>query len=241
MWPFSNNTTLAQSGLFDNFTDFHSHILPGVDDGFQTMDDSLQALRALEQQGVVKIWLTPHVMEDYPNATASLRSRFEELKKAWKGNIELHLASENMLDTLFEQRLGELDLLTIGSEGRHLLVETSYFTPPMNLEELLERTFAAGYFPVIAHPERYRYMERKDYARLREMGCLFQTNLFSVVGAYGETAREKAEWLLEKKMIDVTGTDLHRLQVLENSLQRHTKSKKTLNRILDVASNPVLG
>ena len=115
--------------MFDGFIDWHSHILPGVDDGIKRMSDSLEVLRFYEDLGIRHVWLTPHIMEDYPNTTAELRARFEELKKEWNGKVELHLAAENMLDTLFEERLEAGDFLPIGEDGRHLLVETSYYTP----------------------------------------------------------------------------------------------------------------
>ena len=89
------------------FTDYHSHILPGVDDGVQTMDESLEILRLYEEQGIKSVWLTPHIMEDIPNTTAHLRDRFAELQAAYTGGVQLHLAAENMLDNLFEERLGE--------------------------------------------------------------------------------------------------------------------------------------
>lgn len=211
MWPFKKNISLKDSGMFEGMTDWHSHILPGVDDGIKNIEDSLQVLEAYGQLGIKTVWLTPHIMEDYPNETADLRARFEELKTRYTGNIELHLASENMLDSLFEQRLETNDFLPIGDEGKHLLVETSYYTPPMNMDELLEGIKSIGYFPVLAHPERYRYMDEKDYRKYKEMGIIFQSNFVSLTGGYGKTAQKKAEWLLKNEMVDVYGSDVHRL------------------------------
>lgn len=108
---------------------------PDVDDGVQTMDEALQILGEYERLGVKEVWLTPHIMEDMPNTTQHLRARFVELQSAYQGNIALNLASENMLDNLFEERLNKNDLLPIGKAGKHLLVETSYFNPPDGLAE----------------------------------------------------------------------------------------------------------
>jgi tyrosine-protein phosphatase YwqE len=157
MW-FRKRQTLEESGFFRGFTDWHSHILPGVDDGVQSMDESLQILAEYERLGVKEVWLTPHIMEDIPNTTEKLRDRFMELKAAYQGSIVLNLASENMLDNLFEERLEKNDLLPIGKDGKHLLVETSYFNPPMGLNNILLRIKAKGYYPVLAHLERYLYM-----------------------------------------------------------------------------------
>lgn len=237
MWPFKSVKTLKESGMFSGYVDWHSHILPGVDDGIRNMDDALKVLHNYEELGFRKVWLTPHVMEDYPNTTSSLRDRFAELRSVWDGDVELCLASENMLDTLFEERLAAKDFLPIGDEGRHLLVETSYYTPPICMDEMLEGIKEAGYFPVLAHPERYCYMDESRYIALKERGILFQMNFVSLVGGYGEDARKKAEWLLSKGMIDLTGSDVHRLESIVQSIEKSPRNVKTANFLSDVSKN----
>lgn len=219
MWPFRKKQTLAENGFFHGFTDWHSHILPGVDDGVQTMEESLEILAKYDDFGVREVWLTPHIMEDIPNTTARLRERFRELQDAYKGNITLQLAAENMLDSLFEERLEKNDLLPIGENGNHLLVETSYFNPPMRLRNMLLRIKAKGYYPVLAHPERYVYMRKDEYLQLKTMGVKFQLNLFSLMGMYGKEAQQKANRLQKMGMYEYTGTDIHRLETLETALQ----------------------
>lgn len=215
---------MAQSGFFRGFVDWHCHILPGVDDGVQTMDEALHILAAYERLGIREVWLTPHIMEDIPNPTARLRERFAELLAAYKGNVVLNLAAENMLDKLFEERLEQGDLLPLGKDGRHLLVETSYFNPPMGLDDILRRIQAKGYYPLLAHPERYIYMEENDYVRLKSMHIKFQLNLFSLMDLYGKEARKRAKELLNKGMYDYIGTDLHRIAVLNNLLEKRNPS-----------------
>lgn len=210
MCLFSPKIKIAESGLFDGFTDFHCHILPGVDDGFRKMEDSLEALSLYEAAGIRSVWLTPHIMEDMPNTVEELEQRFDELKKAYTGNVELHLAAENMMDNLFSERLASNNLLPIF--GQRLLVETSYYNPPMDLYSLLRKVKSIGYYPLLAHPERYIYMEDKDYKALREEGVQFQLNLGSLLGAYGETAKSKSEKLLAEGYYSVLGTDLHSLK-----------------------------
>lgn len=214
MWPFSKRITLRDSGIFKGFTDWHSHILPGVDDGVRTMEESLEILRLYEGLGVKTVWLTPHIMEDIPNTTERLRERFTELQAAYSGPITLHLAAENMLDNLFEERLERNDLLPIGGNGDHLLVETSYFNPPMELHDILRRIMAKGYYPLLAHPERYVYMGEPDYRQFKDMGVKFQLNIPSIAGMYGSQIREKALRLLSDKAIDYTGTDIHQYGML---------------------------
>ena len=217
-------------------TDWHSHILPGVDDGFKSIDDSLKAIKELENLGVQHLWLTPHIMEDCPNETKALLRKFEELKLVYEGNVTLHLGSENMLDALFEDRLEANDFLPIGESGTHLLVETSYYNPPMNMTGLLEQVKSKGYHPVLAHPERYQYMDEKDYERLKEMGVMFQANYFSLIGAYGSTAQKKLEWLLKKDMIDLMGSDLHRYKVLVNLIDKSPRKARHLEAMKRVAA-----
>lgn len=219
MWPFRKKQTLEESGFFRGFTDWHCHILPGVDDGVQTMDEALQILAEYERLGVKEVWLTPHIMEDIPNTTEKLRDRFTELRTAYQGSVMLHLASENMLDNLFEERLEKNDLLPIGKDGKHLLVETSYFNPPMGLSNILLRIKAKGYHPVLAHPERYLYMNMSQYQQLKSMNIQFQLNIFSLTGLYGKEIQKRAYLLQKLHFYDYIGTDLHRMSTLQNVMQ----------------------
>ena len=175
MFGFLRNRTIGETGILHGMTDWHCHILPGVDDGFRSLEDSLEALSRYESLGVSEVWLTPHVMEDVPSTTEALKNRFSELCDAYKGPLRLYLAAEYMMDSLFERRLRDRDLLPLGTGGKHLLVETSYFNPPAGLVEILKSIKTAGYFPVLAHPERYMYMDMEDYTgkkcRKRLSGC----------------------------------------------------------------------
>ena len=100
MWPFSSNETIKDSGLLSGFTDWHCHLLPGVDDGVKEKQESLRILDLWQEHGVKQVWLTPHTMDDFPNEPTELQTLFGKLKTEYKGNIELHLASEHMMDSL---------------------------------------------------------------------------------------------------------------------------------------------
>lgn len=203
------------SSLLSGFTDYHSHILPGVDDGVKKMEVSLKVLEQYEHLGIAEVWCTPHIMEDIPNTTEGLKERFAELCEAYKGPIKLHLAAEYMMDGLFQERLEKKDVLVLGEEGNMLLVETSYFTPPMDMDNLLQRIKQKGYYPVLAHPERYVYMDNEKYKGLKNNNIRFQLNLSSLGGAYGSEAKAKALWLLKQKNYDYAGSDLHSLRNIE--------------------------
>lgn len=212
------------SDLFKGIEDCHSHILPGVDDGVQTMEDSLSILAMYEELGVRKLWLTPHIMEDVPNETEELKSRFLELKEEYEKDrknressfapIELSLAAEYMIDGLFSERLAKKDILP-HYLGSHLLVETSYYNPPYNLKETLSAVLSAGYYPILAHPERYVYMDKEDYKDLKRMNVRFQMNLSSLAGMYGKDPVKKARNFLKETSYNFIGSDLHRKTQLE--------------------------
>lgn len=219
-WPFQQKQILAESGILRGMTDYHSHLLPGVDDGVQTVEESLEILRLYEQLGIREVWFTPHIMEDIPNTTAGLRSRFEQFQKRYTGNIRLHLAAEYMLDNLFKERLAHRDLLPIGEEGNHLLVETSYFNPPMDLYGMMEKIKSAGFIPVLAHPERYVYMDKDNYREFKGRQIKFQLNLFSLYGMYGNNVQRKAKWLQDNHFYNYKGTDTHNVDVFMNIIKK---------------------
>ena len=226
---FNRRTSILESGLLQGAVDQHSHILYGLDDGVKTQEDSLAILQFLEEQGVSEVWFTPHVMEDVPNTTEGIRARFEELKAVYAGGLKLHLAAEYMIDTLFEERLSRKDLLEHGSEV--VLVETSAIAPPINLWSVLEQTFKAGYRPLIAHPERYRYMDQGDYRELHNMGCFLQLNLPSIVGFYGESVRQRALYLLDKGWYRMVGSDCHRFRAIQAQYAAKELKKDTVAKL----------
>ena len=245
MWPFTKYYSILDSGFLDGATDWHSHILPGVDDGIRTMESALEVLKYYEETGIREVWLTPHIMEDVPNEPDALRTRFAELCAAYSGPIRLHLAAENMIDTLFDRRFEAGQLLTEihhstenddtipGTAGDMLLVETSYFSPPMAFEDTLDEIRLKGLHPLLAHPERYVYMGRRDYERLKDNGVLFQLNLMSLVGMYGNDAADKASRLLLEGMYDYAGSDLHRLAPWQRAISDPCLNKKEIAALLD--------
>ena len=221
--------SLADSGILRGMTDRHCHVLFGVDDGIRTLEDSLAVLAYDEEVGISEVWCTPHIMEDVPNTTEALRERFEQLRQAYSGPIKLHLAAEYMLDTLFEERFNAGDLLTM--EDNTVLVETSTWNPPSDMTGTLRRIQKAGYRPLLAHPERYRYLNDAGYERFHKMGIHFQLNAGSLVGYYGETAMRKAHDLLAKGWYSEIGSDCHRLASIKEQYARTTLTKDVVARL----------
>ena len=233
MFLLSGKVKVSDSGLLAGFCDYHCHLLPGVDDGVKELRDTLQLLSLWEEHGMREIWFTPHIMEDIPNTTAALKERFATVTAAYKGSITLHLAAENMLDNLFLERLESDDLLTVGTDDRRLLVETSYFNPPMDMEQMVDGIKEHGYTPLLAHPERYQYMDIGDYRRWKQHGMLMQLNVPSLVGAYGPEVQKKAEMLLSRGMYDCWGTDTHSIHFANYFLDSkiHKKTVRALQSV----------
>jgi tyrosine-protein phosphatase YwqE len=229
----------VRTALFAGMTDVHTHLLPGVDDGAQSVADSLEILRFMQETGVERIYLTPHIMSDLPgNTPDALQSRYEEFLKKVPPGLQLRLAAEYMMDAGFPSLIKK-GMLTMA--GRHVLVETSYLSPPPGMKDLLYELSLSGYQPVIAHPERYMYMREKDYRRLKEKGYKLQLNLFSLTGTYGPAAERNACFLLKQGLYDFLGSDVHRLDHYRGSLTclSPTRSQlKELERL--VANNPAL-
>ena len=164
-------------------------------------------------------------MEDMPNTPESLKEVYDDILHIISENggcdIEFHLAAENMLDNFFSlPRAKQLPL-----PDNHLLVETSYFTPPYNMKGMLREIMADGIYPLLAHPCRYQYMEEKDYEELREMRLHFQLNIPAVSGLYGEVVQKKSFWLLDHNYYTFTGTDTHSLSQYQRFLE--TKLPRT--------------
>lgn len=225
--------------MLEGFRDCHCHLLPGVDDGVQETDEMMQILEEWESCDVKEVWITPHIMDDIPNEPEALRNKFKEVEASYSGNIILHLAAEHMMDGLFLRRLEQNDVMPIGRNRDRLLVETSYYTPPMNMAEVIEQVKRKGFEPILAHPERYQYMDKEDYRRWKRCGVLLQLNVPSLVGAYGLEVQRKAEWLLKEDMYDYCGTDTHSVRQMEIFLNSEI-SKKVVKKIKQLSKEQEL-
>lgn len=200
--------------------DFHCHLLPGVDDGVRTLDEARAAIAGLRRLGYRGGVLTPHIYPGvYDNDTAGLRAAFAEFRARIGEDYALWLAAEyHVTDALFE-RIAEGDLLYAPLGDRRLvLVEFPYLMPaPRGIDALATLT-RAGYQPVLAHAERYRYLHTDPepwLARIARHGTWVQCNIGSLSGLYGEGPRALAEDLLQRGLPVLWGTDLHRPRQIE--------------------------
>ncbi|MDE6291029.1 MAG: capsular biosynthesis protein, partial [Muribaculaceae bacterium] len=106
----------------------------------------------------------------------------------------------------------------------------------MEFDRMIESIKSAGYYPLLAHPERYTYMDESDYKKLRDKGVRMQLNYVSLVGGYGETSRKKSIWLLKNGYIDVIGSDIHRLKSNQTLIEEKPEKKEHLDLFLSVVN-----
>jgi len=212
---FSKSKSKAEKVDFSLIrADMHSHLLPGIDDGSPDLETSIELIREMMALGYKKLITTPHVMWDmYKNSHEIIKEKEQILNNELRSrglDIQVHAAAEYFLDEHVEELLSnKTPLLTVS--GNMVLTEFSLAFPALNIKSLLFEMQMQGYQPIIAHPERYIYLERnKDfYTELKDIGCLFQLNLLSVGGQYGRSVTELAHYLLKNGYYTLVGTDLH--------------------------------
>ncbi|MDH7446549.1 tyrosine-protein phosphatase [Aquimarina sp. 2201CG14-23] len=205
--------------LPQGYVDIHSHLLPNIDDGVKTVYQSAYIIEQFKKLGVKKIITTPHVMQDvWPNTSTIIRSKHTEMNhilNALDIKVSLEVSAEYMLDDLFYQKVKEKDIIPL--HDTYILVEMSTFNPPINLNEILFEIKLAGFTPILAHPERYTFYQDhiNKFIDLKESGFLFQLNLLSVSGYYGEKVKNTAIKLLSENLLDFAGSDVHNYQQFE--------------------------
>ncbi len=225
--------------------EFHSHLIFGVDDGCETIDQSIELLRKFADMGMRKVITTPHVMSDfYKNNRQNiypLRDAIRQRLKEENIDLEFEAAAEYMIDDGFENKIQEGNLLTFGPENKHILVELPFMTEPRNLNSSLFELQIAGYKPILAHPERYLYYatEREKYHELKDRGILFQLNMLSCIGYYSKPVADAAQYLVDNNLIDLVGSDTHHMrhmqllpQVLLNKTYQKACKAELLNNFL---------
>ncbi len=231
MWLFSKKHKILETPFFEGFKDFHSHILPAVDDGVKTLDESLEVLAYFEQLGIAEVIFTPHVMVGVNDTNDAVEAAYAMLKANYKGGVTLSMASEYMLDSNFMTRYKEGARLI---DKSHILVETSYLSAPQNLSELLYEVCSDGVTPIIAHPERYLYMPRDRYHTLHEHEYNFQLNILSFSNTYGDRVAQNAIYMLEQGLYSVMGTDIHGLRRFKLYAANISLSTKHIDMLLEL-------
>lgn len=217
--------------------DIHSHLLPRLDDGVQSFEETEAIVLRFQEMGYRKLITTPHVMSDfYRNTNADIINKLNEVNimLAHKGiDVILEAAAEYYLDEVLMHRLKADDpLLTFGQ--RYLLFETNFMTEPLNLKEFIFLATTKGYKPVLAHPERYMYLQSKfeKAEDLIDRGVLFQLNIASLSGYYSKPALTTAQKLIDKGYIHFLGSDCHTLQHIQ--LAAETRRNKYFQKAISL-------
>jgi len=216
--------------------DMHSHLLPGIDDGSPDMETSVSLIKGMRDLGYKKLITTPHILWDvYKNTRTTILEKLEEVRQKLKEEnveVELQAAAEYFIDDHLAELLEKKEpLLTFGN--KMVLVEFSMVTHPFEFKKIFFELQIQGYQPVLAHPERYVYLDHDKglYDELKDAGYLFQMNLLSMYGHYGSSIMNLARYLAKKEYYDLIGTDLHHFGHLE-ALKNPTHSA-SLHRLFD--------
>jgi tyrosine-protein phosphatase YwqE len=226
---FQRKKNLISDSLLMGMIDIHSHLLPKVDDGVNDIKEALFLLSFFEKIGIKKMFLTPHIKGDFPkNNSAYIKECFNNFITNEQINIQIRLAAEYMLDEFFYNHLNANDLLTF--DGKHVLIEMSYLSAPINLYEMIYDIMLNGYIPIVAHPERYTFLTKKEYDHLKTIGCKFQLNLFSLNGYYGKETMNRSKDLIEHQHYDFVGTDTHNKRII-HKFQEFSTTKKIAEQL----------
>ena len=196
-----------------DYVDIHTHMLPGIDDGAKTIQDSEFLLNSMMHLGFSKVITTPHTMGNvWNNTTATINNALQKVqlevgKAAQTANLQA--ASEYFLDEHLMELAAQGPLLTL--KENYILVEMSYLNAPLQLYDFLFELQLKGYQLILAHPERYSFLHnhKKEYTKLKKAGCLFQLNLLAIVGYYGKDVANTADYLLKEGLYNFVGSDIH--------------------------------
>ena len=213
MFTLFKSKPILKDLIPNNHVDIHSHLLPGIDDGAKSFEDTLGLTQSLQNFGISQFITTPHIIQHVWDNTREqiITTKNNTVEALAKNNITISFqaAAEYLMDDQFVKLLQSNDLLTL--KDNYVLVEISYINAPIQLYSILFDLRVAGYIPVLAHPERYLFYHKNfsEYEKLKKAGCFFQLNLLAVVGYYGENIAKIADTLLQKGMYDFVGSDVH--------------------------------
>ncbi|MCH1613099.1 MAG: histidinol phosphatase [Flavobacteriales bacterium] len=226
--PFSFFTKKKNQNLFKGFVDFHNHLLPGIDDGSKSIEQSLEMFKIYNELGIEKVIASPHIFKDlYPNTPKTIKKSFDSLKSSLieQKTKLLGYSAEYMVDEFFLKELDKkIELLTCFKN--HVLIEIPFFGELKLLKEALFKLQSMGYIPVLAHPERYVSIKTsKKIIELKKRGCKMQLNALSLIGLYGKEVKDKSNNFLRSQLYDLICTDAHNPYQLKKLKEIYLKKK----------------
>ena len=239
-WLTSSRTPV--NNLHELQFDMHCHLLPGIDDGPESIEESLTIIQAMAALGYRGAVCTSHIFpEVYDNKADDMLRGVDSLQDALeKNNIDftLHASAEYMIDGPFVELAKSKKLLAFGNKN-YVVIETGFTQENPYFDEAIYEMQCAGYSPILAHPERYFYLSQaksiEAFEKIIDKGIELQINLFSLVGLYGRVSKAVAEILLKNSYIHWIGTDIHRSQHI--ALLEKANNLKTLSN--SMRDNPI--
>ncbi|MEG0075991.1 MAG: CpsB/CapC family capsule biosynthesis tyrosine phosphatase [Eubacterium sp.] len=230
--------------------DMHTHVLYGIDDGSQSIDDSVEMLKKAEELGFRGVVLTPHYMSytNYVSRVNENRKRFKKLIDKLKEEnmqIQLFLGNEICYEPDLIHRVDMGDFTTL-NKSNYFLVETMRHDSNVEyVQNFLYRLQAKGYSTILAHPERYDFVRENPNILIdfMEKGTYIQANMLSLIGFYGSESKHTAEIMLKNNMVQFMASDAHRLrsyELMEDAIERAIEliGRKKFNKMMTV--NPAI-
>lgn len=208
--------------------DIHSHLIPNVDDGAKTPQETIELIKEAEKVGITDIILTPHYIinayEQNANTLILLKDKLQQIIDKDNINVKLHIGMEvyiiNNLIDLLKQNV----LLTLAN-SKYLLIELPMNTHVQYLDIIIFKLIENNIIPIIAHPERYKFIQENPdkVEELIESGCLMQSNIGSILCIYGNHAKQTVKYLLKNDLVHFLATDTHRKNTIYPLLEKATK------------------
>ena len=190
--------------------DIHAHILPFVDDGSSSLEESLDMVRSAHESGVTDIICTPHLRNQFNKTPSELKVAFEEFKRAVKNAeipVNLYLGQEIYLGYGYKKLFNENKIVTL-NDTKYVLAEFNYFERRDIAETVYDLT-TFGFKPIVAHVERYRYLSLEDIYEIKQVGGLIQVNADSIVGEGKKAHLRLVKKLFKHGLVDFVASDIH--------------------------------
>lgn len=201
--------------------DIHSHILPGIDDGAKTLEESVQLVTEMAGWGFERLTCTPHITKKFRNTPETIREKFDILNNALSANglsIDLRMSAEYRLNPeTWPEILKSRQFMPI--EDRYILMEFPINEPTdmgdLNPMEEFLKVMSLGLTPILPHPERYFYLQHDDLLRYVDAGVKIQSNYGSLAGVYGSEVCKRAQSLIDEGIVSFLATDMHNMQYIK--------------------------
>ena len=229
-----NIMATTMEAIMDRIIDIHNHVLPGVDDGAQTIEDSLKIIKNLRNVGITDIVLTSHYIRGtkYEFNILVRQKILEELKKSLTiKDVTVYLGNEVYICEEIYDLYKNYEISSINN-SKYMLVELPLSGYSNSFPNILCDMESKGLVPIIAHPERYKFLQKNPgrVSEILEFNALLQINVDSLIGRYGKAAKKTAKWLLKNNLVQFVATDVHNVNGCKHLKRAYKKLKKLVGQ-----------